>query len=55
MAKGHREFTCPCVCVSVCLCVPTSCPTHNFIVHGGICVARKNHVSRSKVKVTVGT
>ena len=63
MAEGHIEFT-----LSACVCVPDSCPTHNFIVHGGNknhlaqmiimtrrCVACKNHVARSKVKVTVGT
>ena len=35
MAEGHIEFTLSArVCVYV--CVPDSCPTHNFIVHGGI-------------------
>ena len=68
MAEGHIEFTLSgCVC-GMCVCVPDSCLTHNFILHGGIknhlaqiiiktrrCVAYKNHVSRSKVKVSVGT
>ena len=29
IAERHIEFT-------LCVCVPDSCPTHNFIVHGGI-------------------
>ena len=33
MAEGHIEFT---LSVCVCLCSPDSCPTHNFIVSGGI-------------------
>ena len=41
MAEGHIEFTLS-VCARACvfflvrLYVPESCPTHNFIVHGGI-------------------
>ena len=37
MAEGYKEFTLSVyVCVCVCLHIPDSCPTHNFIVHGGI-------------------
>ena len=39
MAEGYIEFTqsvCVCECVCVLLCVPDSCPTHNFIMHDGI-------------------
>ena len=39
MAEGHIVYpvcVCVCVCVFVHLCVPGSCPTHNFIVPGGI-------------------
>ena len=31
MAEGHIEFT-----LSVCVCVPESCPGHNLAVHDGI-------------------
>ena len=69
MAEGHIEFTLSvCVCVRVCLCISESCPGHNLAVHEGFennlaqiilmtrqCVANKNHVARSKVKVTVRT
>ena len=60
MEEGHIEFT-------LSVCVPDLCPTHNFITHGGFknhlaqmikarrCVARKNHVTKSKVKITVCT
>ena len=34
MAEGHIEFTLSvCVCVLVHLCVPESCPAHNFVLH----------------------
>ena len=38
MPEGHIDFTLSvCVCVSVLrLCIPESCPTYNFIVHGGV-------------------
>ena len=37
MAEGHIKFTLSvCVCVCVCVCVPDLCPTHNFIMQGGI-------------------
>ena len=73
MAEEHRVYpvhVCVCVCMCFRLCVPESCLTNNFIMHGGIwklfgtndhqdktrqCVACKNHVARSKVKVTAGT
>ena len=50
------------------LCVPESCPTHNFIMRGGIwklfgtndiktrqCATCMNHVAKSKVQVTAST
>ena len=69
MAEGHIEFTLSlCVCVCVCLFIQELCPGHSLAIHDGIlnyltqmiimtrrCVANKNRVARSKVKVTVGT
>ena len=69
MAEGLIELTLF-VCVCVCLCVPYLCLTHKItslcmmgfknhlaqmIIKTRQCVACKNHVARSKVKVTVGT
>ena len=66
--KSILSLTCPCVCVCLCfrLCVPESCPALSYII--GLennlaqmiimtrgCVACKDHVDRSKVKVTVHT
>ena len=42
MAEGHIEFI-----LSVCLCVPDSCPTHNSIMHGGIL---KNHLAQMIIR-----
>ena len=33
MAEGHIESY---LSLCVCLCVPESCPGHNFVMHGGI-------------------
>ena len=63
MAEGHIESY-----LYVCVCVSDLCPGHNLAIHDGFennlaqmivmtrrCVANKNHVTRSKVKVTVHT
>ena len=63
MAEGHRVLP-----VRVCVCVPESCLTHilscivgfennlaQMIIMTRQCVACKNQVDRSKVKVTVHT
>ena len=65
MAEDQIEFT---LSVHVCVCVPDLYLTHNFISMVGFknhlaqmivktrqCVTSKNYVSRSKVKVAVGT
>ena len=64
MAEGHTEFTLSVyVCVfqirarlitSLCM-VGFKYHLAQMIIMARQCVARKNHVARSKVKVTVGT
>ena len=68
MAEGHIEFTMS-VCVYVCVCVfqkrvraitlPYMMGFKNdlsqIIIMTRQCVANKNHVARTKVKVTVRT
>ena len=66
MAEGHIEFTlsvCVCICVFQIRVQPvTSLYMVGFknqlaqmIIKTRRCVGYKNHVTRSKVKVTVGT
>ena len=64
MAEGHIEFTLSaraCVFSFVRLCVLESCTVRfnnylaQMIIETRRCVACKNHVARSKVKVTVHT
>ena len=67
MAEGHIEFTlslCVCVCVfqirvppitSLCMVGLKKNNLAQMIIKTRRCVTSKNHVARSKVKVTVGT
>ena len=66
MVKGHIEFTLSiCVFSFVCLRYPESCLAYNIILFENNfaqmiimtrgCVANKNHVAKSKVKVRVST